>query len=606
MGAYSGPEINESGLVLCLDAGNTKSYPGIGTDWFDLSGNGNNGILQNMDGANLDSGSLTFDGSNEFVDLTTTYDPLSAPWTLSSWLYPSISSLSSNFGNQVFGATSDPQSYFYVNNNSFISDFDFDSSGNLYVGSVGLIKDGRTGVLKFNSSYQLDTSFEIDDVYVNLYTDYSLLVSSSGKIYDGQVSINSPSLIRLNTDGSLDSNFNSGGVGFARTDATISKGLIFMWSLAEDSNGKIYAGGTFSSYNGTTSKGIVRLNSDGSIDTGFNSGTGFSDFIVWTIKIDSNGKIYAGGRFTSYNGTTANRIIRLNTDGSIDTNFSTGTGFNNTVAAIFEDSNGKIYVGGQFTSYNGTTANRIIRLNTDGSIDTNFSTGTGFNTTVRSIAEDSNGKIYVGGQFTSYNGTTANRIIRLNTDGSIDTGFNSGTGFDNNAIQIKLDSNGKIIVGGNFTSYNGTSRSKLVLLNSDGSFNTDIMSGFENRGLFINAFRENGFGYASSIVDLYSMGITSERYVSQTTLYSIINDNPLNYVETMSSSGTYSLYINGKLARQSQNISPSGVNFNKIGVGQFSGVRLNGKLSNVSVYNKELSASEVKQNYNALRGRFGL
>jgi uncharacterized delta-60 repeat protein len=549
------PRIVTDGLVLCLDAGNTKSYPGIGTDWFDLSGNGNNGILQNMDGANLDSGSLTFDGSNEFVDLTTTYDPLSAPWTLSSWLYPSISSLSSNFGNQVFGATSDPQSYFYVNNNSFISDFDFDSSGNLYVGSVGLIKDGRTGVLKFNSSYQLDTSFEIDDVYVNLYTDYSLLVSSSGKIYDGQVSINSPSLIRLNTDGSLDSNFNSGGVGFARTDATISKGLIFMWSLAEDSNGKIYAGGTFSSYNGTTSKGIVRLNSDGSIDTGFNSGTGFSDFIVWTIKIDSNGKIYAGGRFTSYNGTTANRIIRLNTDGSIDTNFSTGTGFN---------------------------------------------------TTVRSIAEDSNGKIYVGGQFTSYNGTTANRIIRLNTDGSIDTGFNSGTGFDNNAIQIKLDSNGKIIVGGNFTSYNGTSRSKLVLLNSDGSFNTDIMSGFENRGLFINAFRENGFGYASSIVDLYSMGITSERYVSQTTLYSIINDNPLNYVETMSSSGTYSLYINGKLARQSQNISPSGVNFNKIGVGQFSGVRLNGKLSNVSVYNKELSASEVKQNYNALRGRFGL
>ena len=555
MGAYSGPEINESGLILCLDAGNTKSYPGIGTDWFDLSGNGNNGSLQNMDGANLDSGSLTFDGSNEFVDLTTTYGPLSAPWTLSSWLYPSISSLSSNFGNQVFGATSDPQSYFYVNNNSFISDFDFDSSGNLYVGSVGLIKDGRTGVLKFNSSYQLDTSFEIDDVYVNLYTDYSLLVSSSGKIYDGQVSINSPSLIRLNTDGSLDSNFNSGGVGFARTDATISKGLIFMWSLAEDSNGKIYAGGTFSSYNGTTSKGIVRLNSDGSIDTGFNSGTGFSDFIVWTIKIDSNGKIYVGGQFTSYNGTTANRIIRLNTDGSIDTNFSTGTGFNNTVAAIFEDSNGKIYVVGAFTSYNGTTANRIIRLN---------------------------------------------------TDGSIDTGFNSGTGFDNTAIQIKLDSNGKIIVGGNFTSYNGTSRSKLVLLNSDGSFNTDIMSGFENRGLFINAFRENGFGYAPSIVDLYSIGITSERYVSQTTLYSIINDNPLNYVETMSSSGTYSLYINGKLARQSQNISPSGVNFNKIGVGQFSGVRLNGKLSNVSVYNKELSASEVKQNFNALRGRFGL
>ena len=70
MGAYSGPEINESGLVLCLDAGNTKSYPGSGTTWSDLRGNGNNGSLVNMDGANLDSangGSLTFDGSNEYV-----------------------------------------------------------------------------------------------------------------------------------------------------------------------------------------------------------------------------------------------------------------------------------------------------------------------------------------------------------------------------------------------------------------------------------------------------------------------------------------------------------------------------------------------------------
>ncbi len=65
------PRTVTDGLVLCLDAGNTKSYPGGGTAWSDLSGNGNNGSLQNMDGANLDSangGSLTFDGSNEYVD----------------------------------------------------------------------------------------------------------------------------------------------------------------------------------------------------------------------------------------------------------------------------------------------------------------------------------------------------------------------------------------------------------------------------------------------------------------------------------------------------------------------------------------------------------
>ena len=73
MGAYSGPEINESGLILCLDAGNTKSYPGSGTTWTDISRNGNDGTLINMDSANLDSangGSLTFDGTNEYVTLS--------------------------------------------------------------------------------------------------------------------------------------------------------------------------------------------------------------------------------------------------------------------------------------------------------------------------------------------------------------------------------------------------------------------------------------------------------------------------------------------------------------------------------------------------------
>ena len=47
MSAYGGPEINDSGLVLALDAGNTKSYPGSGTTWTDLSGNGLNATIAN-------------------------------------------------------------------------------------------------------------------------------------------------------------------------------------------------------------------------------------------------------------------------------------------------------------------------------------------------------------------------------------------------------------------------------------------------------------------------------------------------------------------------------------------------------------------------------
>ena len=73
MGAYAGPDIVESVLVLALDAGNSKSYPGSGTAWTDLSGNGNTGTLNSMDGTNFNSangGSLTFNGSDEFVQCT--------------------------------------------------------------------------------------------------------------------------------------------------------------------------------------------------------------------------------------------------------------------------------------------------------------------------------------------------------------------------------------------------------------------------------------------------------------------------------------------------------------------------------------------------------
>ena len=111
------------------------------------------------------------------------------------------------------------------------------------------------------------------------------------------------------------------------------------------------------------------------------------------MAIQSDGKILVGGTFFTYNGVSANRVIRLNSDGSVDNTFVTGTGFNNYVLSIVIQSDGKILVGGGFTAYNGVSANRIIRLNSDGSIDNTFVTGTGFDNYVYSIAIQSDGKI---------------------------------------------------------------------------------------------------------------------------------------------------------------------------------------------------------------------
>jgi uncharacterized delta-60 repeat protein len=181
----------------------------------------------------------------------------------------------------------------------------------------------------------------------------------------------------------------------------------------------------------------------------------FGNISVFVITIDSNGKIYVGGFFAIYNGIDAGRIIRLNPDGSRDTDFDMGSGFNFSVNDIKIDADGKIYVGGVFSSYNGVGANRIIRLNPDGSRDTDFDMGSGFNQPVIDITIDANGKIYVGGGFTSYNGVAANRIIRLNPDGSRDTDFDIGTGFNGGVEDIKIDADGKIYVCGDFVSYNG-------------------------------------------------------------------------------------------------------------------------------------------------------
>ena len=90
MGAYAGPDIVESGLVLALDAGNSKSYPGSGTAWTDLSGRGNTGTLTNMevpgDYTSTNGGILTFDGVNEHVDCGSSL-LLSRPFTINSWVY---------------------------------------------------------------------------------------------------------------------------------------------------------------------------------------------------------------------------------------------------------------------------------------------------------------------------------------------------------------------------------------------------------------------------------------------------------------------------------------------------------------------------------------
>jgi uncharacterized delta-60 repeat protein len=270
------------------------------------------------------------------------------------------------------------------------------------------------------------------------------------------------------------------------------------------SDGKTLVGGEFTAYRTTTfstdsSKGFfVRLNRDGSLDTTF---TCLFNGTVRTIAVQSDGKILVGGDFGSYYASStstpvvANRIIRLNSDGTIDTTFWAGqtNGTNFGFVSINADpsgrtnvieiqTDGKILVGGSFPNsnaryrYSGTDYSlyRIIRLNTDGSVDPTFYRANGIaNLDVRAIAVQSDGKILVGGGFTQWTGSvqwtgtpktnTTDRpyIIRLTPTGILDADFlypeTSGSRVDNDSTyinpfvaSIKIQSDGKILIGGYF------------------------------------------------------------------------------------------------------------------------------------------------------------
>ena len=316
----------------------------------------------------------------------------------------------------------------------------------------------------------------------------AIAIQSDGKIIVGgafggwdRVLVNR--LVRLNLDGTRDTAFST-NVGTGANNAVNS--------IVIQSDGKILLGGSFSFWNGTLVNYIVRLNSDGTRDTTFttNTGTGGNSLVLSTV-IQSDGKILIGGQFTSWNGTTVGRIVRLNSDGTLDTTFTTnnGTGGSSIVQRLAIQSDGKIVLVGFFTAWNGTTVGRIVRLNSDGTRDTAFPTyaGTGPNSTVYSIAIQSDGKILVGGLFSGWSGVTAGRIVRLNADGTLDTTFvsNTGTGGDISFINsIAVQSDGKIVLGGGFTVFNGTTAGRIVRLNTDGTLDTAFTT---NTGTGANA-----------------------------------------------------------------------------------------------------------------------
>ncbi len=322
----------------------------------------------------------------------------------------------------------------------------------------------QTRIARLNEDGSLDNSFSVGSGFNNVV--YAIAIQPDGKILVAGVFSNyngtsRNGICRLNSNGSIDATFTSNNGPNAAIRA-----------IAILPDGKIMIGGLFTSYHISLINRVARLNPNGSIDATFNPGSGTNggpNNNVLSLAVQSDGKVLLGGAFWSYAGNSRLSIVRVNTNGSLDTSFNIGSGASSWVQAIQIQTDGKILIGGSFGTYNGTSRNRIARLNFNGSLDTSFNPGTGMNGPVTSLVLQTDGKIIAGGQFTSFNGIARNRIVRINSNGTLDTAFNPGSGANSIVSSLRILSNGRILIAGEFANYNGLNRGRIAVLNSNGS-----------------------------------------------------------------------------------------------------------------------------------------
>jgi uncharacterized delta-60 repeat protein len=314
---------------------------------------------------------------------------------------------------------------------------------------IGLYTDG--------SIYALQKSFPTSTIYAVTYI-FDNTIFAGGDFPEGGVIPNrriAKIYTTYPTGSELDGFIPIGDIG----------GGTSVYSIVPDNNGRVYVGGNFDSYSGVTSNYYVKLMTNGDIDTTFTNLV-FND-VVYTTGLDSLGGIYVGGQFSSYNTNTYNYMVKLNQDGTENVGF-TNLIFNGTVRVITVDSSNGIYVGGEFTTYDSTSYFYMVKLFTDGTVDSSF-TNLDFDDIVRTIAIDSQGKIYVGGDFLNYDSINYDYFIKLNADGSVD-GTWTPYSFNDRVNKIVVDSQDNVYVVGKFTN-------RIIKLFSDGTEDTSFNPG---------------------------------------------------------------------------------------------------------------------------------
>jgi uncharacterized delta-60 repeat protein len=304
---------------------------------------------------------------------------------------------------------------------------------------------------------------------VKLQTNGQILIGGAFTSIDNT---NLSNVARLNPDGSLDTTFNPGpaaDVGYVNT-------------IAVQNDGKVLIGGSFSSSSGATSANLTRLNPDGSVDESFDP-LFFVDAPVNAVVLQSDGKALIGGGFAIVDNVLRRSVARLNTNGTVDLTFdacvASSAGSGATALALQGD--GRTLVSGSFTFTSGLSRDGIARLGHNGDLDTTFAAEPGVNSgaTVYALGLRTNGTACLCGDFESFDFRQRHGIVQLDGLGAVDLNFNPATGLDigTTLYALAIQGDDKAIIAGDFTQYNGQSKSGIARFNPDGGLDTTCDSG---------------------------------------------------------------------------------------------------------------------------------
>ena len=269
-------------------------------------------------------------------------------------------------------------------------------------------------------------------------------------------------------DGSLDPSFHN--------RATFDPYPVF-GDTARQADGKVIVDGDFTGADGLTRTSLARFNTDGTLDRSWDAGID-QPHSVRALIVQPDGKLLVAGGFTSVRGARHYGIVRLNTDGSVDSSFVTSGSSTYYVNGMALQPDGKIVIAGtQSVTPEGSYRNLLVRLNANGSEDSSFKAASAdYNAGATALALQADGKVLVATNAYLTDGTFVNSLTRVNSDGTADAGFVQVI-VDYDVYTMATQPDGKIVIGGDFTQVAGTAQARVARLNVNGSVDTAFRSG---------------------------------------------------------------------------------------------------------------------------------